>query len=189
MSRWAAAMRKVTGEERKTVRDDKLQRADGTRRQTLTLVRAAAADGALVRHAIEEIWNGGDLDLADQVFAPTYTNHGGLIPDLVRGPEAIKVSVALYRAAFPEFRVTVLDLLAQGQTVAIRWEATSPPSRAPGGGRGDGDPGRLGGMTFARVVGGRILESWTNWEAGGVLDRQWRTHLADALPAFTRLTG
>ena len=54
-----------------------------------------------MRQVIEEIWNDGDLELADQVFALDYINHGGLIPDLVRGPEAIKVSVALYWLAFP----------------------------------------------------------------------------------------
>ena len=182
-------MRNVTGKERQTVRDHQLQRADGTSRQTRTLARAAAADGALVRQAIEEIWNGGDLDLADTLFAPTYINHGGLIPDLVRGPEAIKVSVALYRAAFPEFRVTVLDLLAQGQTVAVRWEAHSPPSRAPGGGQGDGAPGRLSGMTFGRVVRGRILESWTTWEGDSGVGSHGRTLAVEAMPACGRLTG
>ena len=96
-----------------------LRRTEGQERPwTVT----AATNARLVRQVIEEIWN-GDLELADQVFAPDYVNHGGLIPDLVRGPEAIKVSVALYRLAFPEFRVAVVDLLAQGQTVALRWAA------------------------------------------------------------------
>ena len=76
-----------------------------------------------MRQVVEEIWNGGDLELADQVFAPDYVNHGGLIPDLVRGPEAIKVSVAVYRLAFPAFRVAVVDVLAQGPSVALRWAA------------------------------------------------------------------
>src|SRR5918994_7537864 len=76
----------------------------------------AANNARLVRQVIEEIWNGGDLELADQVFAPDYVNHGGLIPDLGRGPEAIKIIVAVSRLAFPEFRVAVVDLLAQGQT-------------------------------------------------------------------------
>ena len=51
--------------------------------------------------AVEAIWNRGALEAADALFAPDYVNHGGLIPDLVRGPEAIKVGVALYRTAFP----------------------------------------------------------------------------------------
>ena len=61
----------------------------------------------LVRRAVEEIWNQGHLALADVLFAPTYVNHGGLIPDLLHGPEAIKSGVALYRAAFPDFYLTV----------------------------------------------------------------------------------
>jgi predicted SnoaL-like aldol condensation-catalyzing enzyme len=127
-----------------------------------------AADNAqLVRQVIEEIWNDGDLELADQVFAPDYVNHGGLIPDLVRGPEAIKFSVAVYRLAFPEFRVAVVDVLAQGQTVALRWAAHRSPGHDGGSAAPDRDPDTLCGMTFGRVSGGQIQESWTCWEKAG----------------------
>jgi predicted SnoaL-like aldol condensation-catalyzing enzyme len=130
----------------------------------------AADNTQLVRRIMTEIWNGGDLDLADHVFAPGYVNHGGLIPDLVRGPEAIKVSVALYRTAFPEVRVAVVDLLAQGPMVALRWAARGTPPEGSG---------TLRGMTFVRVTGGRIQESWTCWEAGaakeGAIVRDVRT--------------
>src|SRR5688572_2394875 len=68
---------------------------------------AGELNGAVVRRAIDEIWNQGVLETADALFAPAYINHGGLIPDLVRGPEAIKVGVALYRTAFPDFHVAV----------------------------------------------------------------------------------
>jgi predicted SnoaL-like aldol condensation-catalyzing enzyme len=123
----------------------------------------------LVRQAIEEIWNGGHLELADRVFAPDYVNHGGLIPDLVHGPEAIKVSVVLYRKAFPGFRLAVLDLLAQDETVALRWAA----HRTHGSDTSIGLPfdreGPLLGMTFGRVAKGQIVESWTCWEGGSAL--------------------
>jgi predicted SnoaL-like aldol condensation-catalyzing enzyme len=137
----------------------------------------SAENARLVRQVIEEIWNGGDLALADQVFAPAYVNHGGLIPDLVRGPEAIKVSVAVYRLAFPAFRITVVDLLAQGQTVALRWAAHRVPG--PDGGRDapDRDPDTLRGMTFGRVSGGQIAESWTCWETGNAVQPATMRHL------------
>ena len=129
----------------------------------------AAANARLVRRVIEDIWNDGDLDLADRLFAPGYVNHGGLIPDLIRGPEAIKLSVVLYRTAFPQFRVTVLDLLAQGPLVALRWAAQQTPAHAgvreQGAGPATADP--LLGMTFGRLEGGQIVESWTCWETGG----------------------
>ena len=121
----------------------------------------------LVRRAIEEIWNDGDLELADHLFAPDYVNHGGLIPDLVRGPEAIKVSVVLYRRAFPHFRLTVLDLFSQEQSVALRWAAHRAPDRDPPNGDVAAGEGPLSGMTFGRVANGQIGESWTCWETGG----------------------
>ena len=82
----------------------------------------------LVHRAVEEVWNQGALDQADALFAPDYVNHGGLIPDLIRGPEAIKLSVALYRLAFPGWQVAVEDLVAAGETVALRWAARTTPA-------------------------------------------------------------
>jgi predicted SnoaL-like aldol condensation-catalyzing enzyme len=138
-----------------------LRRTDGQERPWTVM---AATNARLVRQVVEEIWNGGDLELADQVFAPDYVNHGGLIPDLVRGPEAIKVSVALYRLAYPAFRVAVVDLLAQGQTVALRWAAHRSSGHDGGSDAPDGEPDTLRGMTFGRMSGGQIMESWTCWE-------------------------
>jgi predicted SnoaL-like aldol condensation-catalyzing enzyme len=127
----------------------------------------AAQNRHLVRQVIEEIWNGGDLTLADRLFAPDYINHGGLIPDLVQGPEAIKVSVVLYRTAFPHFRVAVVDLLAEGPRVALRWTAQRAPCGGPRRDGPDVASPTLHGMTFGRVHGGQIVESWTCWEPGG----------------------
>ncbi len=48
-----------------------------------------------------------------------------MIPDLVHGPEAIKLSVALYRAAFPDLHITVDEVIAHEDTVLHRWTAPS----------------------------------------------------------------
>ena len=53
---------------------------------------SASATETLVRRAVEAIWNRGDLDVADELFAPGFVNHNGLITDLVSGSEAIKIS-------------------------------------------------------------------------------------------------
>jgi predicted SnoaL-like aldol condensation-catalyzing enzyme len=126
---------------------------------------------ALVRQAIAEIFNEGRLDAADTLFAPGYVNHGGVIPDLVAGPEAVKVSAALYRRAFPALHITVLTTRTDGEMVIVRWLArdTKPDCRAtarpvaPGAG--------LAGVTRIRVTAGRIAESWTDWNHDDVLRR------------------
>jgi predicted SnoaL-like aldol condensation-catalyzing enzyme len=134
-------------------------------------LRAAEDNAARVRRAVEEIWNAGNLDLADVLFAPTYVNHAGIIPDLVRGPEAIKLSVALYRTAFPGLHISIDELRADGDMVALRWTARSTPPGMRIVGAPTGRRGTLTGTTSGRLVGGKIVESWTDWDAAGVLGR------------------
>ncbi len=125
----------------------------------------AERGAATMCRAIEAICNRGELAAADALVTPDYVNHGGLIPDLVRGPEALKVAVALYRAAFPDFRVTVEVLRARGATVLLRWTAEERPSAAPVDGAPAGAGGGVTGLTRGRLVDGRIAESWTRWDA------------------------
>jgi hypothetical protein len=128
----------------------------------------STGDGAaLVRRAVEEIWNRGDLDLGDALFAPSYVSHEGAVADLVRGPEAIKISVALYRTAFPALHVTIEDLVAAGDRVALRWttRVEAPPAEAGG----DDARGTVTGLTLCRLYGGQIAETWTCMNALGAV--------------------
>jgi predicted SnoaL-like aldol condensation-catalyzing enzyme len=118
----------------------------------------------LVQRVVDEIWNAGNLELADELFAPTYVNHGGLIPDLVQGPEGIKFSVAFYRAAFPGLRIAVDDLAVDTDGVILRWTAAGQAA-------GDATTGTLTGVTRSHVADGRVVESWTTWDAGLALER------------------
>ena len=56
------------------------------------------------------IWTTGDLDAADEVYAPDYANHQHHDPgdprDL-RGVEAMKSFVAEFRSAFPDFHDSI----------------------------------------------------------------------------------
>jgi predicted SnoaL-like aldol condensation-catalyzing enzyme len=129
----------------------------------------SAGDTALVQRVIDQIWNAGDLDLADELFGLTYINHGGLIPDLVRGPEGVKFSVALYRRAFPEMQISADDMQTSGDTVTVRWTARSSTQRGPGTTTDVDQAGALRGSTRISVAGGQIVESWTSWSAAKVL--------------------
>ena len=126
---------------------------------------AEAHNAVLVRRSVEEIWNRGELDVADVLFAADYINHAGLIADLVRGPEAIKISVAIYRTAFPDLHITIDALTAKRDAVLLRWTA-----------RRSTVPGTLAGLLVSRVAGGQIAESWMQWDQAGVLERLGLRH-------------
>lgn len=124
-------------------------------------MRLTISAGELVQLVIEEIWNRGELELADALFTEDYVNHGGLIPDLVRGPEAIKLSVVLYRSAFPTFQIAVDDLTSEGEAVVVRWVAHSRFSLMD---RAADTQGGLRGIIRCRFRSGQIAESWIVWD-------------------------
>jgi hypothetical protein len=126
---------------------------------------SALTNEASVRRAIEAIWNRGDLDVADELFASVYVNHDGLIVDLV-GPESIKISAALYRLAFPDLYVGVEELTTEEDVVAVRWTVRSGST-----GRAErsfliANHTSLTGITHARLACGKIIETWTQWDFG-----------------------
>jgi hypothetical protein len=128
----------------------------------------ASANETLVRQAIELIWNRGDLGAADELFAAAYVNHHGLIVDLVVGPEAMKISAALYRLAFPGLHVSVEEVSAVEDTVVLRWIARTAPARMAADAVAS-EPKFLTGITRSRIAAGKIVETWTDWDRIGVL--------------------
>jgi hypothetical protein len=139
------------------------------------LLPKPAGDSALLRRVIDEIWNAGDLDLADELFASTYSNHGGLISDLIIGPEAIKFSVALYRLAFPDLHIEVTDLRSIASRVRLSWTGRpAPAARAIAADAYNDVKAQLTGHVICMVEDGRIVESWMGWDstlALGIFDK------------------
>ena len=100
------------------------------------------------------------------LFTHDYVNHGGLIPDLIRGPEAIKLSVALYRSAFPAFQIAIDVHPAEDETAEIRWVAHDRPKLMD---RHANTKDGLRGITRCRFRAGQIEESWTVWNSRAAL--------------------
>src|SRR5437588_785827 len=71
---------------------------------------------ALVRRAVNEIWNKGDLDVVDELTDPNYVGH---LPgtEEIRGPEGIKEAVRLFRSTFPDLKFSIESQVAEGDEV------------------------------------------------------------------------
>src|SRR5205085_6986779 len=76
------------------------------------------ANKAIVRKYLE-LWDTGNLALADEVLAPHFVDH--LHSELAPGPESVKKEVAAFRGAFPDAKGTVEQMIGEGDTVAFRF--------------------------------------------------------------------
>lgn len=67
----------------------------------------------------EELFNRGNLAIADELIAPEFLNHEAP-PGSNRGPESMRGVVTMLRAAFPDMHFTIQELVAEGDTVMGR---------------------------------------------------------------------
>ena len=74
---------------------------------------------AVVRRAIDEVVNKGNLAVADEILAGNYVYH--FPTHDIEGPEGFKEFIAMMRKAFPDLHVTIEDLIAESDTVAARF--------------------------------------------------------------------
>jgi steroid delta-isomerase-like uncharacterized protein len=126
---------------------------------------------AIVRRLVEELWNKGNLSLADQLFAPSYTHHDASTPDFGPGPESEKKRAALYRTAFPDVRLTIEDIIAEGGTVMTRWSCLGTHKGDLSGIAPTGKQFTISGVTTARLANGMLVEGWVNWDALGLMQQ------------------
>ena len=126
---------------------------------------------AVVRRLFEELWNKGNLSLADQLFTPNYTHHDSSSPDFGHGPESERKRATLYRTAFPDLRLTIEDLIAEGDTVMARWSCRGTHKGDLNGIAPTGKPFTISGVTIARLLNGKLAESHVNWDALGMMQQ------------------
>jgi predicted ester cyclase len=69
---------------------------------------------AIVRRYHEELFNKGNLSVADEFFDSNYINSALDKMGLPRGPEGFKQYASMIRTAFPDFHITVEDQVAEG---------------------------------------------------------------------------
>ena len=137
----------------------------------------------VVRRFIEEVWNKGNLAVADQVISANYTHHDEATPDFGPGPEGEKKRVALYRTAFPDLRFTIEDLIAESEAVTCRWSSRGTHRQPLSGIAPTGKVINVSGITITRLAGGKIVEGWVNWDALGMLQQ------LDVVPVLFKAKG
>jgi steroid delta-isomerase-like uncharacterized protein len=122
-----------------------------------------------IRRLFDEVLNAGKLSLLDTLIGAAYVDHNPS-PGQPAGAAGVKGKVEALRAAFPDLRYTLEDLVAEGELVAARysWRGTHkgeaflgiPPS---------GKSILVRGMDFYRLRDGRIVEHWDNIDELGML--------------------
>ena len=113
----------------------------------------------IMRRMIEEVWNKGNLLVADELFASNHTSPSA--PDLPPGPESVKMLVTMFRSAMPDYHMNIDLILADEHKVVARFTQWGTHVGAPL--MGMPPSGRRAEWTEIGVLeieNGKIVKSW-----------------------------
>jgi steroid delta-isomerase-like uncharacterized protein len=125
---------------------------------------------AVVYRYCEEVVNQRRIDLAEEIFAPDFVNHAA-VPGQESGLESLKQFFAMIDAGFPDFQVTVEDLFAEGDKVAVRFTFLGTHEGEFMGIAPTGKRVTMPGIDILRVVDGKIVELWGQEDMLGMMQQ------------------
>jgi steroid delta-isomerase-like uncharacterized protein len=121
------------------------------------------------RRIYEEVWNGGNLAVVDELFAANSVFHDP--STTLHGPAEFKAYVTMYRNAFPDTDFTIEDVIAEGDKVVTRWIARGTHKGELQGIPPTGKQVAVTGMVATHLSNGKLVEGWSNFDALGMLQQ------------------
>jgi steroid delta-isomerase-like uncharacterized protein len=126
---------------------------------------------ALVRHGVENVWNGRNVDVVDEIVASDFVIHAASPEKEIHGREGVRNQFADLRAAFPDLHFTIKDHIAEGDRVVTRWAAQGTHLGAFQGIPPTGKQVELTGIDIDRIANGKIVECWINMDELGLMQQ------------------
>ena len=154
----------------------------------------AESNKALCQRFIQKIYNEGELSLLGNFMSPHAVNHelvdafGDTGPAQGHAIEWMADFVYLYRHAFPDLRLEILDQIAEGDRVVTSLRMRGTQKNALMSIAASGRKIDIAGIRVDRMAGGRIVESWVHLDALGMLRQLAHCRSSIASPRWRRFS-
>jgi steroid delta-isomerase-like uncharacterized protein len=127
------------------------------------------ANKALARQLTETL-HGGNADQIAELLSPDFVSHFPGVPQPMNREQYIQFNTAVMRA-FPDFKQTVEDIVAEGDTVALRMTGRGTHTGVFQGMPPTGKQFAITGMAIRRIADGKIVEEWANPDQLGLMQQ------------------
>jgi steroid delta-isomerase-like uncharacterized protein len=124
---------------------------------------------ALVRQYVESVWNRRDLEALEALTSSGFTYVLAGKPGIDHA--GMQQFLAMIHSAFPDWRVEIEDLVAEGGTVAVRWRGEVTHQGVFHGIAPTGRRITVTGINFYRVEDGKVTAEWEQTDSLGMLQQ------------------
>ena len=106
-----------------------------------------------------ELWNTGDLSIADEIYAPEYVGHFVASREW-KGIEELKKEITRLRRNMPDRKVRIDDTVEEGEKVAVRFTSMGTHTSMFLGFPATGAKLSFPAVVIYRIANGKIVETW-----------------------------
>jgi predicted ester cyclase len=121
----------------------------------------------LLRNLLEKGMSENDGSVIDELISPRYVNHDAPVP--IRGVDGFKQLVGMFKAGFPDLRVTIEDAYSDGDRVGSRGTITGTHKGEFMGVPPTGRAIAVEYMDLWRIEDGRFVETWVRMDTMGLM--------------------
>lgn len=125
------------------------------------MVDARDYQEAQFRGAIEEVVNGRQRDAVAKYFTPDLITHHPTQTEALHGTEAYLELLSTAWEAFPDYKLTINELIAGEDALAARCTSTGTLVHPFAGFKPTGKPFSVPELLYLRYVDGRSSEIWS----------------------------
>jgi predicted ester cyclase len=123
------------------------------------MVVSVEENKAITRRIVEEFINKNNPAVADELFADDFVNHSpryGVTPDR----DGLKQMIALGWQGFPDFHLTIEDMIAENDKVVARMRTTGTNTGEFMGIQPTNKSIDSYQISIVRIEGGKVKERW-----------------------------
>ncbi len=124
---------------------------------------------AIVRRFYEEVWNRRNFEVVNELLSPSHALQGPTIVGSSIGPEAYRRQVSYLLEAYPDLRWTIVDTIADKDKVVAYWTFSGTHKGNFMGVPATNKKVSVEGITIHHVADGKIMDSYTSWDALGLM--------------------
>jgi len=115
-----------------------------------------------------QVWGQGNLDVIDELGAPSLSVQYPVIPQVIHGPAAFRKMMEGYRSALPDAALRIDEEIGEGDKVVIRWTCSGTHQGSLLGVPATGKKVSWTGITIYRIVDGKVVDERGEEDAVGL---------------------
>ena len=125
----------------------------------------------LVQRFMDECWNQGKLNVVSELLADNCRFHDPVFPNLTSGAQNMRTHIENCRRSFPDLKFSTDDTIAERNEVVIHWTGRGTHKGEFLGMPPTNRKAEVTGTSIYRIDGGKISETWVNWNLMSMLEQ------------------